>query len=75
MKDSVILHPIKPRPKEKFRPTRIKGLIKQILTKKLEKVSIFEAEHSQSLCKSLSTEIKEKIKIALNLERYKYRTV
>ena len=65
------LYEIQPRPREKFRPGRVKEIIKEILTLKLDSVLQYQVETIQTLTKEISETIKQRLK-ELNLPRYKY---
>ena len=69
-KEEIVLYPIKPHPDEKFRPAKVKNIIKPYVEKTLEKVRSYNSEDAQNLCKRMSSEIREKIK-NLKLDRYK----
>ena len=62
---------IAPRPREKFRPGRVKEIIKEILTLKLDSVLQYQVETIQTLTKEISETIKQRLK-ELGLPRYKY---
>lgn len=65
-----INYEINPRPREKFRPGRVKEIIKEILHQKLDSITN-QPENIQNQCKEISEIIKQKLK-ELNLPRYKY---
>lgn len=65
------LYKIKPKPNEKFRPMKVKNVIKQIVKEGLSEIKEFDQENCQNCCKNLSTNIKDKLK-NLKLDRYKY---
>ena len=69
--DNDRLYEIQPRPREKFRPGKVKEIIRDTLSTKLDSVLAYQVETIQTLTKEISESIKQKLK-DLNLPRYKY---
>jgi len=55
---------------DKFRPSKVKSIIKGYLDKKLENFKVFDSDQAQSFCKQISSEIRDRIK-KLKLDQYK----
>ena len=71
MEEQTKLHKIKPESNEKFRPAKVRGIIKSQLQQTLSVVKEYDNEQCSNICKTLSSHIKEKLKNQ-RLERYKY---
>ncbi len=65
------LYKIKPDVKEKFRPTKVRQIIKDLMNKELQDIKEFDNETASNCCKQLSSRIKDRLK-NLKLDRYKY---
>ena len=62
---------IQPKPTEKFRPAKVRQLVKEQIKDEIANMKEFDTDSAQNICKSLSSKIKDKLKNQ-NYHRYKY---
>ena len=71
--DEPELHKIKPKPNEKFRPPKVRPVIKSLISQAMADMNMkeFDNDTAHTTCKTLSSTIKERLKNS-HLDRYKY---
>ena len=69
----VELHKIKPKPNEKFRPPKVRPLVKTLIAQAMTEMNMkdFDNDIAHSTCKNLSSTIKDRLKLS-KLDRYKF---
>lgn len=65
------MHKIKPKPNEKFKPMRVREIIKAMMVQYASELKEYDSEAAQNCCKTLSSNIKDRLK-GQKLDRYKY---
>ena len=67
------LHKIKPKPNEKFRPPKVRPLVKSLISQAMADMNLkeFDNEQAHNTCKNLSSTIKDRLKLS-KLDRYKF---